>query len=117
MAIWFGSVQGLAIVSSSAPPASHHICFAWTDAIQTLTFALYNLCSHPEYIQPLREEIASPEGAQFLITGDGLPLMDSFLKECSRWTPVESGMSLNSSLTISPPLLILICSNRPSSRP
>ena len=69
MAIWFGSVQGLAT---------------------TLTFAIYNLCEHSEYIEPLRDEIQGPEGSNFMIKGEGLPLMDSFLKECSRWTPVES---------------------------
>ncbi|KAF2488553.1 cytochrome P450, partial [Lophium mytilinum] len=69
MAIWFGSVQGLAT---------------------TLTFALFNLSTHPEYIQPLREEMESPAGGEFFVKGEGLPLMDSFLKESSRWTPVES---------------------------
>ncbi|KAK4197156.1 Ent-kaurene oxidase [Triangularia verruculosa] len=69
MAIWFGSVQGLAT---------------------TLTFAIFSLCEHPEYIAPLREEVEGAAGDEFLINGEGLPLMDSFLKECSRWTPVES---------------------------
>lgn len=69
MAVWFGSVQGLAT---------------------TLTFALYNLCDHPECIAPLRKEVLGPQGARFLVEGEGLPLMDSFFKECARWTPVES---------------------------
>ncbi|KAI4865980.1 cytochrome P450 [Hypoxylon rubiginosum] len=69
MAIWFGSVQGLAT---------------------TLTFAIYSMCENPEYICPLREEIGSPASGNFFSEGDGLPLLDSFLKECSRWTPVES---------------------------
>ncbi|OAQ59556.1 cytochrome P450 [Pochonia chlamydosporia 170] len=69
MAIWFGSVQGLAT---------------------TLTFVIYSLCEHPEYMEPLRAEIESLAGGEFLSSGDGLPLLDSFLKECSRWTPVES---------------------------
>ncbi|KXX76907.1 Ent-kaurene oxidase [Madurella mycetomatis] len=69
MAIWFGSVQGLAT---------------------TLTFTIFSLCEHPEYIEPLRNEIQSVSGGKFLLDGEGLPLMDSFLKECSRWTPVES---------------------------
>lgn len=58
---------------------------------QTLTFVVFSLCEHPEYIEPLRAEIEGPAGGQFLVEGEGLPLMDSFLKECSRWTPVESG--------------------------
>ncbi|RYP10558.1 hypothetical protein DL765_008062 [Monosporascus sp. GIB2] len=69
MAIWFGSVQGLAT---------------------TLTFAIYSLCENSEYISPLRTEIESSAGGEFFVKGEGLPLMDSFLKECSRWTPVES---------------------------
>ncbi|KAF7876405.1 hypothetical protein EAF04_001497 [Stromatinia cepivora] len=69
MAIWFGSVEGLST---------------------TLLFAVYNLCSYPEYMAPLREELESEAADDFYKTGEGLPLMDSFLKESSRWTPVES---------------------------
>ncbi|OCL06345.1 cytochrome P450 [Glonium stellatum] len=69
MAIWFGSVHGLSTA---------------------LTFVLYNLCAHPEYIKPLRAEIESSAVDAFFMTGEGLPLLDSFLKECSRMTPVES---------------------------
>lgn len=63
--------------------------------VQTLTFAIYSLCDHPEYIEPLREEMESAAGGEFFVQGEGLPLMDSFLKECSRWTPVESGTFLS----------------------
>ncbi|KAK8085466.1 hypothetical protein PG997_006737 [Apiospora hydei] len=69
MAIWFGSVQGLAT---------------------TLTFAIYHLCENPECLEVLREEVQSEASGEFRTRGEGLPLMDSFLKECSRWTPVES---------------------------
>ncbi|KAI4252475.1 MAG: hypothetical protein L6R42_007949, partial [Xanthoria sp. 1 TBL-2021] len=53
-----------------------------------LSYALFDICDHPEYVVPLREELglrtmeASPSD---------LPLMDSFLKESSRLHPVDTG--------------------------
>ncbi|EHK99465.1 putative Ent-kaurene oxidase [Glarea lozoyensis 74030] len=68
MAIWFGSVHALST---------------------TITFAIHDLCIHPEYVAPLRQEME--EGyADFEKTGLGLPLVDSFIKESARLTPVES---------------------------
>jgi cytochrome P450 len=56
---------------------------------QTITFAIHDLCLHPEYVEPLREELR--EGySQFERTSLGLPLLDSFIKESARLTPVES---------------------------
>ncbi|KAI1282914.1 cytochrome P450 [Xylaria sp. FL0933] len=68
MAIWFGSVHALST---------------------TITFAIEDLCLHPEYTQPLREELRRGY-TEFECAGDGLPLLDSFLKESARLTPVES---------------------------
>ncbi|KAL4744749.1 hypothetical protein BDW72DRAFT_199290 [Aspergillus terricola var. indicus] len=68
MAIWFGSVHALTT---------------------TITFAIHDLCLHPEYTQPLRAELEA-DYSQFLQTGRGLPLLDSFIKESARLTPVES---------------------------
>ncbi|KAI3319097.1 cytochrome P450 [Xylariaceae sp. AK1471] len=68
MAIWFGSVHALST---------------------TITFAIQDLCLHPEYNEPLREELVC-EYADFEKTALGLPLLDSFLKESARLTPVES---------------------------
>ncbi|KAL4756766.1 cytochrome P450 [Aspergillus foveolatus] len=68
MAIWFGSVHALTT---------------------TITFAIHDLCLHPEHTQPLRAELEA-EYSQFLQTGRGLPLLDSFIKESARLTPVES---------------------------
>ncbi|KAI9037576.1 putative cytochrome P450 [Aspergillus affinis] len=68
IAIWFGSVHGLAM---------------------TLTFAIHDLCLHPEYVDPLRSEIESQFDG-FQNTGKGLPLLESFIKESARLTPVES---------------------------
>ncbi|EED23820.1 cytochrome P450, putative [Talaromyces stipitatus ATCC 10500] len=60
MALWFGSVHVLST---------------------TICFAIHDLCLHPEYIEPLRAECAEP-GA--------MDLLDSFIKESMRTTPVES---------------------------
>ncbi|KAL7955519.1 cytochrome P450 [Trichoderma compactum] len=64
MAVWFGSVHQLAMTS---------------------TYAIQDLCLHPEYIRPLTIEIRdcfrvenSPRDVE------GLPLLDSFIKESVR---------------------------------
>ncbi|KAK8001020.1 hypothetical protein PG991_013242, partial [Apiospora marii] len=68
MAIWFGSVHALST---------------------TITFAIQDLCLHPEYVEPLRRSCR--EGFdEFTRTGKGLELLDSFIKESARLTPVES---------------------------
>ncbi|KAI0096705.1 cytochrome P450 [Nemania sp. FL0031] len=70
LAVWFGSVH---ITSTTA------------------CFALFDLCLHKEYIQPLREEIEKTTWEAFDQSGGKLfPLMDSFMKESARLTPVES---------------------------
>lgn len=56
---------------------------------QTITFAIEDLCLHPEYVSPLREELAGGYG-DFEKTGQGLPFLDSFIKESARMTPVEA---------------------------
>lgn len=61
-----------------------------TSHTQTTTFAIQDLCLHPEYIEPLREECQSAAYADFERTARGLPLLDSFIKESARLTPVES---------------------------
>lgn len=63
------------------------VYFAATDtAALGFTVALYRLATHPEYVQPLREEVEAA------IAQDGwtreafrkMPKVDSFLKECMR---------------------------------
>lgn len=71
MAIWFGSVHAVST---------------------TVTFAIHDLCLHPEYMQPLRQECEA-QYADFERTATGLPLLDSFIKESARLTPVESRKS------------------------
>ncbi|GAP91997.1 putative cytochrome P450 [Rosellinia necatrix] len=70
MAVWFGSVH----ITST-----------------TTCFALFDLCLHPEYLEPLRNEIKNTTWQAFEKSGGNLfPLMDSFMKESARLTPVES---------------------------
>lgn len=70
-------------------------------AIHTTTMAvshvIYDLCAHPEYIEPLRSEIQS------MLGDDGhwnkgslskLRKLDSFLKESQRWSPPSLRQSL-----------------------
>ncbi|KAI0893525.1 cytochrome P450 [Annulohypoxylon nitens] len=68
MAIWFGSVHALST---------------------TIVFAVHDLCLHPEYIAPLRVELERGY-SQFERTAQGLDLLDSFIKESARLTPVEA---------------------------
>lgn len=79
MALWFGSVHAIGT---------------------TTTFAIQDLCLHPEYVEPLRTEIEGPAYTIFESTAQGLPLMDSFIKESARLTPLESSKSLHLCYTI-----------------
>ncbi|KAI1778213.1 cytochrome P450 [Hypoxylon cercidicola] len=76
MAIWFGSVHALST---------------------TITFAIHDLCLRPEYVEPLRQELTC-EYEDFERTAIGLPLLDSFIKESARLTPVESMSTRRSAL-------------------
>ncbi|KAI1390593.1 cytochrome P450 [Hypoxylon trugodes] len=69
IAIWFGSVHALSA---------------------TVTYALFDLCDHPEYVEPLRREVEGSDFEDFMKTTKGLPLMDSFIKESSRRSPIEA---------------------------
>ncbi|KAI1290681.1 cytochrome P450 [Xylaria venustula] len=76
MAIWFGSVHSISV---------------------TATYAIHDLCLHREYLEPLREELDAHYD-EFLTTGHGLPLLDSFLKESARMLPVETMSTRRSAL-------------------
>ncbi|KAF2177798.1 cytochrome P450 [Zopfia rhizophila CBS 207.26] len=69
MAIWFGSVHALST---------------------TITFAIQDLCMHSDYVEPLRKELEGAQYTEFEKTSRGLPLLDSFIRESARLTPVES---------------------------
>ena len=62
---------------------------------QLITFALYNLCKHLEYMQPLRAEILRSGGVQLNHQNNELPLLDSFLKETARLNPVTICMTFH----------------------
>jgi hypothetical protein len=60
---------------------------------QTVTYALFDLCLHPEYIEALRAEVDGSAFEDFVRTTKGLPLLDSFIKESSRLSPIEASKS------------------------
>ncbi|KAI4224901.1 MAG: hypothetical protein L6R36_004327 [Xanthoria steineri] len=63
MAVWFSSVHQLAMAA---------------------TFALEDLCLHPESVEPLRHELEENADGAAVLDLDAFPLLDSFLKESSR---------------------------------
>ncbi|OTA92253.1 hypothetical protein M434DRAFT_396605 [Hypoxylon sp. CO27-5] len=69
IAIWFGSVHALSA---------------------TVTYVLFDLCAHPEYVDILRKEVEGSAFGDFMKTTKGLPLLDSFIKESSRLNPIEA---------------------------
>jgi cytochrome P450 len=68
---------------------------------QTVTFAVHDLCLHPSYVAPIRAELESAQYKAFEQSGVGLPLLDSFIKESARLTPVESSKCLIASRSCS----------------
>lgn len=61
---------------------------------QFLTYSLYDLCLHPEFVEPLRQEIAE-QSTNPIPSFDTMPLLDSFLKESSRLNSPESSESVS----------------------
>ena len=59
-----------------------------TNLPQMLSFAVYYLCKHPEYLEPLKEEAAMTATKAHEETDyDQMQLMDSFLRETARLNP------------------------------
>ncbi|POS72960.1 ent-kaurene oxidase [Diaporthe helianthi] len=61
------------------------------------THAMYDLCAHPEYTKPLRDELVEvlrADGGWQRNTLSKLRKLDSFIKETQRWSPA-SLMSFN----------------------
>ncbi|MCJ1236865.1 hypothetical protein MMC14_004847 [Varicellaria rhodocarpa] len=67
LALWFGSVHQMAM---------------------GFVYTLYDLCAHPEYIEPLRLEVSEQFTKRDSL--ENMPLLDSFLKESSRLNPSDS---------------------------
>ena len=58
---------------------------------QLVTYAMYNLCKHPEYLQPLRTEVNAMSRKDLCdTTSESLPLLDSFLRETGRYFPLSA---------------------------
>lgn len=52
----------------------------------TISHLIYDLCAHPEFIEPLREEVLALGDAKMnRATVAKLEKMDSFIRECQRW--------------------------------
>lgn len=70
--------------------------------VLTLIYALENLCEHPEYFEPLRQELSTVSSGRHFsddleAAGQGsasilenLPLLDAFMKESSRLRPSDA---------------------------
>lgn len=68
------------------------------------THALYDLCAHPEYLEPLRDELVAvlkEDGGWCKQTLNKLVKLDSFLKESQRINP-PSQLSFNRVVKQSP---------------
>ncbi|KAG9234834.1 hypothetical protein BJ875DRAFT_375562, partial [Amylocarpus encephaloides] len=60
-----------------------------------ISFSLYRLCLHPQYQQPLHNEISADSAKDlFASTNNSTPLLDSFLKETAKVHPLENGQLL-----------------------
>lgn len=56
------------------------------------THAVYDLCAHPEYFEPLRQELVEvlrADGGWQKDTLNKLRKLDSFVKESQRWSPAS----------------------------
>ena len=58
---------------------------------QLISFAMYRLCIHPEYVEILREEAERFNGDYHSINNEDMPYFDSFLKEVARLHPITVG--------------------------
>ncbi|KAK2591239.1 hypothetical protein QQS21_011081 [Conoideocrella luteorostrata] len=93
-------IQWIMDTSPKSPPWTvkrviHELLAVWFGSVHitstTACFALFDLCLHPEYVEPLRHEIETTTWETFDASGGRIfPLMDSFIKESARLTPVES---------------------------
>jgi hypothetical protein len=64
--------------------------------MQATTWAIIDLCTHREFIEPLRAEIHSVFEGGVDRPYDKLHLMDSFLRESSRLNPLDGCKYLSS---------------------
>ena len=99
MGIWYGSVHTLAIVCKPVQEKLDRL----TWGSQATTYTLVDLYSHEEYIEPLRNEVQGSLYDDFKKTADGLPLLDSFIRESARLSAFESSKSFQIHLPLKYP--------------
>lgn len=85
---WIINSQKKATAEDVAQQALAYIFGSAYQMPMLVSFAMYNLCKHPEHLQPLREEILRSGEVLFNHQNNELPLLDSFLKETARLNPV-----------------------------
>ena len=84
------------LIPSNAHGKHRRVTDGWhrsNEELQALVFAIYNLCMHPEYIAPLRQEMErvlqdASEEERF----KDMPLLDSFLRESARLNPLDGSI-------------------------
>lgn len=87
---------GLLMAASHQPPMvrsfypPHNFLKLSLTTLQFISFMLLNLCKHPQYLEPLRNEARNiAELSEW--TKEATPLLDSFLKETARLNPLRTG--------------------------
>lgn len=73
-----------------------------TNNYQTTTYAILDLCLHPEYTAVLREEVSHGLRDGGLKNAEKLPLLDSFLKESIRHSNSDAGSCFLASVSREP---------------
>ena len=86
VAVWFSSVHQLAMVDVVSTSASSTV---WLRLRKSTVFAIEDLCTFSEFVDPLREEAGRQP-----VSADGMPLLDSFLKESARFSSIDAGKLL-----------------------
>lgn len=90
---------------SGCPLSISHLWYAYQHAhfvlsdvniIQTLTYALYDLCQQTRYLEPLRQEVDNHWVRDRPLLSK-MSLLDSFLRESARVSGSETSGSLYSS--------------------
>ena len=59
---------------------------------KALAYAIHDLCIHLEYLELLREELKSVAAMGQKTRFERLPLLDSFIKELARMSPLDARM-------------------------
>ena len=52
---------------------------------------IFDFCEHPQYIDPIRQELRKFPREQWGDFHDEMPLFESFLKESTRLNPADTG--------------------------